>query len=76
MNCSIFAFPWYYNINPFVTEEQGLGAAWQTETVVQTEKRVNELEVKIEARLEKKYQDFVESLNVYEESDYKFKLLW
>ena len=45
----LFAVPWYYNINSFVSEDQQLSQTWHKQTAIENEKRLNELESRIEA---------------------------
>ena len=67
-DCHIFVLPWFYNINPFVTENQRIGGIWQKETVVETEKRFNDLESRIEARLEQKHRDLMANLKIWSDN--------
>ena len=63
-DCNMFVLPWFYNINPFVTEEQRIGNVWNSQTAVETERRFNDLECRIEARLEQKHRDQICSVAV------------
>ena len=74
-DCHIFVLPWFYNINPFVTENQRIGGIWQKETVVETEKRFNDLESRIEARLEQKHRDLMANLKIWSDNVIKTVLL-
>ena len=42
-----------------MTESQKVDHAWQKATIVENEKRLNELETKIEAKLEKKHAGLI-----------------
>ena len=55
----VLVLPWYYDIHDFMTESQKVDHAWQKATIVENEKRLNELETKIEAKLEKKHAGLI-----------------
>ena len=64
----VLVLPWYYNVHAFVTESQKVDHAWQKETIAENEKRINELETRLEAKFEKKQTDLISKLNSWSDS--------
>ena len=65
---SMLVFPWYYTIDPFMTDQEETGQVWRNETVVETSKRLDSLEAKLGAEIEKKHQDLIANLQRWSES--------
>ena len=53
------------------TQQQKFDEAWKKETAVETERRINELESKVEARIEQRHKDLVSELWKWSESVFK-----
>ena len=61
----VFVLPWYYTLTSFITETQKVDQAWHKETIAETEKKVNDLESRLEAKFEKRHNDRLASLHAW-----------